>query len=195
MRGRDVAVAIFAFSILLLLTIAYWACPSADRHDIYEFAVMVGGILGILFAYWRCRTADDNLNHERFRVGSEMLKIDMPYASRVEGVAVLSGLAKNDPRRYDKTAMKVFEAYLAFPPNYGSDLGDHERGKVDFASRDTVEVVRAINARTQRQRKQYRLELPSFAPFIVLRDGDVDANPEHPDYIDWKRIEGKAPEY
>ena len=195
MRGRDVVVAIFAFLLLLLLTIAYWKCPSANRHEIYEFAVIVGGILGIVFAYWRCRTADDNLNHERFRVGSEMLKMDGPYAARVEGAAILSGLAKKDPSRYDVTVMKTFEAYLAFPPAYGSDIGAHKEGEVDFMSSDIVEVVRTINARIPRQRRRYKLDLPGFAPFLVLEDGKVGANPDHAGYKKWMEVERKAPEY
>ena len=195
MRIRNAVLVIFACLILSGLTIAYWNFKSPVRHEFYEYMIIIGGLVGIIFAYWRCKTADENFKQDRYRIGSELLDMHGPYAARVAGAATLAALAKKDPSQYDARVMKAFEAYLAFPPVYGGQIGGHQKGKVDYKSRDTEEVVRAINARTRRQRKRYRVVLPQFSPFIVTRNGDVKGNPKHPDYQEWEKVEGQAPTY
>ena len=181
--------------LIVLVLLVYWKLPSEFRPSFYELSVIVGGVLGICLAWWRCRTADKNFKQERYRIGSELLDMDRPYAARVAGAAILAELAKEDPNQYDATVMKAFEAYLAFPPVYSGQIGCHKRGKVDYKSRDTEEVVRAINARTTRQRKRYCVVLPKFAPFTVTENGGVEGNPEHADYKEWEKAEGKRPMY
>ena len=181
---------------MLAVAYAYWiACPQY-RKEIYQFTLLLGGAFGLVFAFWRCITADNSLKQERYRIGSELLDTKHnDYAARVAGVTTLAALAREDLKNYDTIVMKAFEAFLAFPPGFGSPIGDHKKGDIDYKSRDTEEIVKAINFRTRKQRDGYRIKLPCYAPFVVTDTGDVEANPEHSSYLSWKEAEGQPPSY
>ena len=114
---------------------------------------------------------------------------------RVAGAATLADLAKKDPKNYDATVMKAFETFLTYPPKFSGPLGRHKKGEIDYHSRDTQEIVKAINARTQKQRARYRIQLPLRAPFLVTDNDDVKADPMHPDFDKWATAEGTPPSY
>ena len=172
---------VIASIFLLALVWAYWDW-SHLRTDIYQFTLMVGGAFALGLAYWRSSTADSNLKQDQFRIGSELLDTRSPYVSRVAGAAILAQLVKEDPDNYHIIVMKAFEGFLEYPPRYGS--GKERAGKIDFLSRDTLEVVRAINTRSKKLRELYCLELPcsEYAPFMINGNGDVEPNYVHKDF-------------
>ena len=193
-------VACAAALIILFLTVAYWICPLQTHRKLYEFSLLMGGIIGLLFAYWRCHTADENRKQEQYRIASELLDMNKShYAERVAGAATLSDLVNSDPKQYGIRVMKTFEAFLEFPPSFGGEIpgqeGAHLEGQVDYKSRDTEEIVNTINTRTPKQRKRYRIVLRHFAPFAVTEKGDVEPNPKHKDYENWVKAEGQRPIY
>ena len=118
------AVVCIAGLVISSLTVVYWVCPSQAHRQVYEFTLLVGGVIGLLFAYWRCHTADKNRKQEQYRIGSALLDLrNRHYVERVAGAARLSDLVKEDPKQYDVRVMKAFEAFLAFPPGFGCQIG------------------------------------------------------------------------
>lgn len=193
---------VIAAPISLVVVGCMWPPPENERFR--DSVLLVGGTFGLWFGCWRCITADENLKQERYRIGSELLNWkNHDYVSRVAGAATLAELARTDPKNYDAKVMKAFEAFLTFPPKFGSQIEKHREGEIDYESQDTVEIVRAINERTRGQRGRYRISLPRRAPFLVVdsdnEDGhkpdNVEPNPHHPDYRKWIEATDKPPAY
>ena len=100
-----------------------------------------------------------------------------PYLTRVAGAARLADLAAEDPQHSDQRVMRVFEAFLAHPPQYGQNRQDERKG-VDYTSRDTVTIVDAIKNRSRQCRDKYTLSLPPDGPFIIDSYGNAVRNPD-----------------
>ena len=121
------------------------------------------------------------LRHKQYETAANMISSEggLKYFTRTAAIGSLAKLSKDYPKEYDEPVMRAFEAFLSFPPRYGSNA--KKEGQVDYTSPDTVAVVQTINARAKKQRKAYRISLPPGRPFRVTEEGNVEHNP---DYID-----------
>ena len=185
---------------MLALGLVLWVCRDDNSLGLPNAALTIVGISGLFFAYWRCYTADENRKQEQYRIASELLGMkDRPFAASVAGAATLADLMRDDPVQYEDRVMRMFEAFLEFPPVFGGELqgmeDKHLRGHVDYRSRDTVVIVEAMNARARESRLQKRAELRSSAPFRVTGCGLIAANPKHEDHLNWIRADGTPPTY
>ena len=169
-------------------------CWTDIAQIIYQAVIVVGAPLGLWLAYRRCRTADHNLEQEKFRIGSELLDIERrDYAARVAGAAILAELSKENPEKYTRLAMKAFEAFLEFPPRFGH--GHFLANRTDYGSRDALEIVRAINRRSRREKAAYpSISLSERSPFRI-QDDKVTGDPDHEDGRHWLASWRRFPDY
>ena len=192
----SVALLILAAVYLFCPQLGLWLCPWLDprgcREDIYRFGLLFGGGVGLLFACWRIQiadkqaaaaqsqseTAEKNFLNEQFKSGVELLGHDrMPC--RLGGISTLVEMAELHRETAYQRVLKLFEAFLSYPPGFASDQGNHKKKEVDYGSQDTVEIIRIINC--GRLKTEDGISLPQGGAFIV-KEGYVKANPEHSDY-------------
>ena len=117
------------------------------------------------------------------------------YAARVAGVAILSDILCNTrSKRYDEAILRSFEAHLFSPARFGGDLAGHQKGEVDYESRDTYVVVNALIQYKQRGESLRFIELPPDSIFTITPD-TVEPNEDRPDYGQWIAVRGRSLEY
>lgn len=177
-----------------------WLLCFLDEHHaaVRDLSLVVAGAFGLWVARWRSRTADRNLITERYRMGSELLqKKDTKeisyYGSRITGAAVLSKiLADKDYDDFDEPILRAFETYLRNPPVF-ADSRPLAR-KVDYESRDTFLVVRALREHCRDPNKPPLLPIPDHVPFKTTARG-VEPNTDHDDYKEWMKVMKRKPSY
>jgi len=164
-------------------------------------AAAVSAVAAVVFACWRCVTADRNLRHQQYLKGSELLYSPQTenrgqrYANRVVGAVTLAKLMEEDPKQYDDKVVRAFEIFLSSPPVFSVDIEGHRKDETDYASRDTVQAIRALRRRSIKLKEQNPPRLwPNNGPFMV-RNGDVIPNPSHNDYKRWLAVRGRPPDY
>ena len=122
----------------------FWCLFKANHDEIRTLSLVIVGIFGLCFAFWRCVIADRILKQERDRIrdrGKPARYKNHDYPSRVAGSAILTEIAKDDPKNYKKWVMKAFEAFLTYPRSLV--LTKWDMGNV----RSTTEA-RTLNCRT-----------------------------------------------
>ena len=182
--------------VLGISTHKWLGMPAYEWLLIFQGLIIVGGSIGILLAWCRLRLADQNRRQEQFRIGAELLDYKQHgFTARVAAAALLSKLVHDQPKDYHQLVMKTFEASICWPPQFKSDVGGHRRGEVDYASPDTVQIVKAINARNQKLKNEYKINLPDWAPFETDDYGNVRARRAHKDFVAWLEAEGDAPRF
>ena len=137
---------------------------------------------GAWVAFRRFRVADKNRLEDQFIIGAKLLDykaIPTAYVGRTAGAVALADLALKEPDDYDERVMRVFQAFLDFPPRYGENH-EHE-GQVDYTSIDTVTIVETIAKRQKGARDRYPMRLTRRRPFRVNAEGNVEPNPEYDD--------------
>ena len=128
----------------------------------------------------RYGAANKTRMEEQFREGAALLDHrDSRYSGRTAGAAILADLALESPVEYDERVMRVFQAFLDFPPRYGEN--HRKQGQVDYTSHDTVTILDAIGKRKPRERRNYKIRLAERRPFRVTAEGDVEQNPDYDD--------------
>ena len=142
----------------------------------------ITALIAVVGVYVTWISARTTLKHRQFETAAAQLQGasesgGLNYLTRTAAIATLAKLARDHPKDYDELVMRVFEAFLSFPPCYGSNAA--KEGQVDYTSRETVAIVDAIKRRTKRARDRYRLSLPPDRPFQVTPEGDVEPNPDY----------------
>ena len=150
--------------------------------------ISAGIAVGGAFLTWK--SAQKTLRHKQYETASAQLRSvstagHWNYVTRTAAIATLAKLAKDYPKDYDEPVMRAFEAFLSFPPRYGTNAV--KEGQVDYTSRDTVAIVDAINDRPKgwcrwgTWVKAYAIKLPPRRPFRVTDHGGVERNPNYYD--------------
>jgi len=147
-----------------------------------QAALPIVGLFALITAYRRFEVADRNRREDQFMKGAELLDSKVrgtSYIGRTAGAVTLADLALRHPDEYDERVMRVFQAFLDFPPRYGKN--QEKEGQVDYTSIDTVTIVDNINKRKDRERKNYCIRLTEGRPFRVSDSGNVEKNPAYDD--------------
>ena len=146
-----------------------WCWFNNNHEAIRTLALVVAGIIGVLFAWWRARiadrqaratelqskTAEKNHLNEQFKSGVELFTRSEGSAggnlvTRVGGAATLAEMARLYPHILHVRVMNLFATFLRYNPSrYG---GGPDVGKIDFDSPDNREIVDAIDSRTKVQK-------------------------------------------
>lgn len=148
------------------------------------YATFLAIVAGVSVAVIRTRIASNQekidkqrLANEQFQMGAGLLGHGQ-MAVRVGGVYVLADLARLEPRLNHVRVMDIFASFLSYPPRYSSGP---DEGKIDFDSAETVAIMRAINRRTDEQKKEeekseYSLQRKLMPTAFQLVDGKVEIN-------------------
>ena len=157
---------------------------------------LVGGGYGLYLATVRSRIADRNLLRERYQMGMQLFSLNPErYTARVAGASILSDiLLDSNSTEYDKSILRAFEARLFSPAEFGTDIGKHKKQDIDYESRDTFLVVKALSQYVKKLGAFPLLPLPPGRAFTITKNS-VDANEEHEHYRRWLDARGKPPEY
>ena len=193
--------AVFITALGVYLTVHFWdwlarpqESPSATiRNAGLVIAAPVALILGVwrsIIAQKQADTAEKSLINEQFKSGVELLGHKSPTV-RLGAISTLNEMAELYPETLYARVMNLFETFLTYPPRFGSDQGEHKKGAVDYGSRDTLEILRIIKARTSQQCKKHQFSFPPGAAFVATKN-EVKPNKEHLDYKKW---EANAPRY
>ena len=175
----------------------YWNCFVGNHEAIRTVTLFVAAGLGLALALWRTltshkqsKTAEKNLINEQFKSGVELLGHKNPTV-RLGGISTLSEMAGLYPETLYARVMSLFETFLTYPPEFGSNQENHLKGEVDYGSRDTLEILRIINARNPQQCEEYPFRFPSGVAFVATKN-EVKPNEKHPDYEKWKKFAPRA---
>ncbi len=109
------------------------------------------------------------------------------HLERVRGAMDLAELAQQDPVVLHVKIMRLFVAFLVYPPCYGAE---HQKaGKIDPYSDETIAIMRAIVSRTPEQIQVekdagYSFSLSPNSPF-TYQDGSF--------YFEGQHLEGNTP--
>ena len=125
---------------------------------IRNVALIVGGLIAVLFAIWRSRvaerqadTAHQGLLHDRYQRGAEMLG-SRTLSVRLGGIYALQSLSEEFPEAYHTRVMRQFCAFVRHPPELEpysteavSDSG--QLGEDPELREDVQEVLKIILSR------------------------------------------------
>ena len=193
--------AVFIAGIGVCLTVHFWdwlAHPQeSPSATIRNASLVIAAPVALVLAVWRsiiaqkqADTAEKNLINEQFKFGVELLGHESA-AVRLGGISTLNVTAELYLETLYERVMKLFETFLTYPPRFESDQGEHKKGEVDYGSRDILEILRIMKARTSQQCKKHQFSFPPGAAFVATKN-EVKPNKEHLDYEKW---EANAPRY
>lgn len=176
--GAIVALGIF-------LSIRHWDWLNQDGDPsatIRNAGLVIAAPVALILAVWRSLVAEQqskisekSLINEQFKSGVELLGHKNPTV-RLGAISTLNEMAELYPETLYARVMGLFETFLTYPPRFGPDQREHKKGEVDYESRDTLEIIRIINARTPEQRARYQFHLPDTAPFTFDDEDDLEIN-------------------
>lgn len=183
-----------------------WCWFTNNHEELRPAALLFVGLLGLGIAVWRARiadqqaaaarsqseTAEKNLINERSKSGVELLGHNS-IAVRLGAIYALIEMADLYPESVRPRVAKMFQAHLTYPPTFASSRGEHFKGKVDYESPDTVEIINLTNPGRLKPYSD-NIVLPSETPFCI-ENGKVKANPVYEDYEDWRYAEKRTPTY
>ena len=129
----------------------------AMYHEVFRTGIFTlvaaGGLVGLCLAWRRvkvmekqARTDADRLFDGRYQKGAEMMG-HLYMHTRLGGVVVLADLAEDKEANYRTQVEKFFLTYMASPSMFSAKEypdGHPKYRKVDYDSRETVEVVKKI---------------------------------------------------
>ena len=124
-------------------------CVNDTIRTVVYVVGLAGAFIGLFLAHRRVKAMEgqtktnaDRLLQERFQRGAELMGGDHMH-TRLAGVHVLIGLAKDPGTGYRKLVENFFLDYMAKPAQKPLDVTRSERVP-DYESRETVEVVRKL---------------------------------------------------
>ena len=133
-----------------------WLC-SLTMEEWRDLVLIVLSPLALGFGMWRTisahfqeRHTKRSLANDEYRAARELLG-HRNVAVRLGAVMTLADFAREDIKKYHIRVMKLFVAFLMWPPTFD---GGPKKGFVDFRSPDTVEIVRTINERSSAQKQE-----------------------------------------
>lgn len=147
-----------------------WFC-GLTMQEWRDFILTVLAPTALVFGVWRTITAHRQERLARLRLTNDeysearSLLGHRNTAVRVGAVITLADFARSDVDEYHVRVMKLFAAFLVWPPRYSGGL---LAGLVDFHSPDTREVIETINRRSASQRAAERIEEFSFSDRLSL---------------------------
>ena len=196
--NRFLVVPIVTVLILGLAGWWWWDWLMTEQYNgetgltvVRNLGLMIGGVLGLLFAGWRSWVADRQaeaaqrqarttqrqartaqrqaeiaqrgLVNERYQKGAEMLGSNV-LSVRLGGIYALQGLAKEDPEQYHVQIRKLFCAFVRYPVQNQTESA--ERKTLD----EDVQVIMEILGDPDIAR-------PELEKMEILGDPDI-ARPE-----------------
>ena len=180
-----------------LLTIWCWVVGNPETiGNAILFVGVCGGLWGLWIATGRWRLANKDLLRQRCQLGIELLSLNPAhYSARAGGASILSDILLDDgSAEYDRAILRVFEATLYSPSVFGGCVGEHQKGEVDYESRETYLVVNAMRKYKKKQGSLPFLPIPSGLVFTIT-ENTVVPNQDHSHYQLWLKAEGRPPEY
>ncbi len=188
------ALSLVSVAVIVWVMFPTWLTAGESASTtLRNISLLLAAAIGLPLAIWRSAIAQrqaeaahkqfdvaaQNLSNEQFKNGVEFLAHkSMPI--RLGGVLLLGDTAEREPELYHIRVMQIFVAFLSYPPRYTTTEGK-VTDQIDFKSADTLQIIKAINERTEQQKKietqenfdlEQKLEgVPDVDARLSVRDG------------------------
>ena len=104
---------------------------------IRNIALVLAGVVALILALWRgvigerqAAAAELSVSDGRYQRGIEMLASEN-LSARLGGIYSLRNLAESQPEQYHVQVMRVFCAFVRYPPPYDSEEAERDSGKAE----------------------------------------------------------------